>query len=117
MSMMSQYEHVMSLMTKCKIIFNTSTNYKQVDGYTLIPKNQALQMLAIPCVMQFHFFVAKTVHVMVCYVFSLFSIFMKIFEHDLFFSLVNEEVYSEVYRLLDYYFSELSPLLSSGRSV
>ena len=36
--------------------------------------------------------------------FSVFSISMKIFEQELFFSSVNEEVYSEVYHLLSYYF-------------
>ena len=33
---------------------------------------------------------------------------MKIFEHELFFSSVNEEVYSEVYHSFDYCFSRLS---------
>ena len=42
---------------------------------------------------------------------------MKIFEHKLFFSSDNEEVYLEVHHSLDDYFSRLSSLLLSGRPV
>ena len=39
--------------------------------------------------------------------FLLFSISMKIFEQKLFFSSVNEEMYSEVYHLLDILFKAI----------
>ena len=44
------------------------------------------------------FFMSKIIHVYLFrgILFSFFSILMKIFEHRLFFSFVNEEVYSEV---------------------
>ena len=65
------------------------------------------------------FFVAKIIHVYIfrSILFLLFSISLKIFEHKIFFSEVNKEVYSEVYHLLDQYFSRLSSLLLSGRPV
>ena len=65
------------------------------------------------------FFMAKIFHVYLFrgILFSLFSISTKIFEHEIFFSSVNEEVYSKVYHSLHYYFSRLSSLLLSGRPV
>ena len=63
-------------------------------------------------------FVTIIYHVLVCGIqFSSFSISTKILEHNPFFSSVNEEVYPEVYHLLDYYFSRLSSLLLSGKPV